>query len=379
MKNKMDRKLIFPFLGLVLVILACKIPGSTSTPAVVAIPTPSTPPLPVVSSPGIITLDMIDVNNGWGISETTVLHTTDGGATWHNATPAGLSGIPASSFFLNTTTGWVTISGTDPTSGTLYHTTDGGVTWTSTTVPFGGGSIKFVDSQHGWELVSLSAGMSHEAVAVFRTSDGGATWSQVLIDDPTVAGSSDSLPLVGDKNGIAALDASHAWVTGSQPSSDFIYIYITQDGGTTWAHQDLTLPAGYSDAMTSADLPVFFDTRDGVLPVLLFANNTGSDFYVSHDGGQTWTATTPVAQGSFLAVASAADFFVWDGSAPLNVSHDAGASWSTVTPNVNLDGNMVSMDFVDASTGWAVTTDASSHYSLYKTTDGGSTWNILIP
>jgi photosystem II stability/assembly factor-like uncharacterized protein len=379
MENNMNRKLIFPFLGLVLVILACKIPTSTSTPAVVAIPTPSSPPLPVVSSPGIVTLDMLDVNNGWGISETAVLRTTDGGATWVNATPAGLRVAPANSFFLNTTTGWVAIPGADPTIGTLYHTTDGGVTWTSTSVPFGGGSIKFVDSLHGWELVRLSAGMSHEAVAIFRTSDGGATWSQVLIDDPTVSGSSDSLPLVGDKNGITALDDSHGWVTGAQPSSDFIYIYTTQDGGTTWTHQDLTLPAGYSGAQTSADLPVFFGTRDGVLPVLLFAANNGSDFYVSRDGGNIWTATAPVAQGGFLAVASAVDFFVWDGSAPLNVSHDAGASWSTVTPNVNLQGNMVSMEFVNATAGWAVTSDASSHYSLYKTGDGGSTWNILIP
>ena len=98
--------------------------------------------------------------------------------------------------------------GADPTTGTLYHTSDGGATWTSTTVPFGGGSLMFVDPMNGWELIGLSAGMSHQAVAIFRTSDGGATWSRIFIDDPSVAGYSDSLPLVGDKNGIAALDAT---------------------------------------------------------------------------------------------------------------------------------------------------------------------------
>ena len=40
---------------------------------------------------------------------------------------------------------------------------------------------------------------------------------------------------------------------------------------------------------------------------------------------------------------------------------------------------LVSFQFVDPTTGWAVTSDASSHYTLYKTTDGGATWNVLIP
>jgi len=356
----------------------------TPTSAAINMPLPTQPDLSVVSSPSLTHIAFLDSNNGWGIASNDggyVLRTVDGGITWLNATPPGLSGIGYSTGLsvLDATTGWVAIPGADPTSGTLFHTTDGGVTWTSSLVPFGGSSIKFVDPIYGWELVGLGAAMSHEAVEIFQTSDGGATWLSVFNNDPTRPDSSGSLPLVGDKNGITALDANHGWVTGAQPSSDFIYIYATQDGGTTWVHQDLTMPGGYSGAMTNADLPVFFGTRDGVLPVLFFATNSGSDFYVSHDGGQTWTPTTPVAQGGFLAVASAADFFVWDGSAPLNVSHDAGASWSTVTPNVNIKDNMVSMQFVNATTGWALTSDISSHYSLYKTSDGGSTWNILIP
>ena len=76
---------------------------------------------------------MLDVNNGWALNNSEVLRTTDGGSTWYNATPAGVSGLPASSFFLDSTTGWVVLPGADPTSGTLYHTTDGGTSWTSNT------------------------------------------------------------------------------------------------------------------------------------------------------------------------------------------------------------------------------------------------------
>ena len=346
-------------------------PPPTSTPAPAALPT--------VTAPSIQSLTMLDANNGWAVTDSGVVRTGDGGTTWYNATPSGLNGAPVSPFFLNASTGWLAVNNGDPTTGTLYRTNDGGVTWNTAQVPFGGGSLYFIDAMNGWDLVGLNAAMSHEAVAIFRTSDGGATWTRLLVNDPGVAGYTDSLPLVGDKNGITALDASHLWVTGSQPSSDFVYVYISQDGGVSWAHQDLSIPEAYAGAMTGTNQPVFFNGSAGVLPVLLFANNNGTDFYVSHDGGQTWSATTPVAQGGFLAVGSPNDFFVWDGSTPLYASHDAGASWSTLTPNVNIKANMVSMQFVNATTGWALTSDANSHRMLYKSADGGATWTVLIP
>lgn len=393
-------KILAGGLAVLLAALACSL-GSTSTPVIPAVPTipsipavpvatatatavpattaPASSSLPVAASPSIQLLDMLDVNNGWALTDTAVIRTTDGGSSWLMASPSGLSGSPSSAFFLDASTAWLAVMGADPTTGTLFHTTDGGASWSSAAVPFGGGSLKFTDPLHGWELVGLSAGMSHEAVAVYRTSDGGTTWTRAIIDDPSVSGYSDSLPLVGDKNGISALDAAHAWVTGTQPSDDFIYVYATQDGGTSWIHQNFSIPSGYSPAQTSANLPVFFGSNQAVLPVMLFSNNNASVFYVSQDGGQTWTATTPVAQGGFLAVASASDFFVWDGGTSLNASQDAGANWTTITPNVKLKDNLVSFQFVNATTGWALTSDANSHHILYKTTDGGATWTILIP
>jgi hypothetical protein len=259
---------LFGGLAVLLAVLACStispalptlatfppVPAATETatpvPAATDTSAPTNPPLPVAASPSIHILDMLDINNGWALTDTGVVRTVDSGATWYDVTPAGLNGAPVAPFFQDAATAWLAAMGADPTSGTLYHTTDGGATWTSVAVPFGGGSLKFVDSMHGWELVGLSAGMSHEAVAIYQTSDGGNTWSKVFTDDPGTPGSSDSLPLVGDKNGITPLDAKRAWVTGAQPSDNFIYIYASEDGGTTWAHQDLSLPTGYSGAMT---------------------------------------------------------------------------------------------------------------------------------
>jgi photosystem II stability/assembly factor-like uncharacterized protein len=70
---------------------------------------------------------------------------------------------------------------------------------------------------------------------------------------------------------------------------------------------------------------------------------------------------------------------VWDGGAALSASHDGGNSWSSISPDVNLKDTLVSIQFVNANTGWVLTSDASSHHRLYQTTDGGATWNILIP
>jgi photosystem II stability/assembly factor-like uncharacterized protein len=388
--DKMNRKMIFPTLVLLLAILACNLPAATTkSPITVtdtiapvkALSTATSPSLPVVASPQISDLQMLDVNNGWAIGTGKIMRTPDGGSTWYDVTPTGISGldVTAGRFFLDPSKGWVTIAGADLNSGTLYRSIDGGITWNSTTIPFSGASLYFTDASDGWALVGLGSGMSHEAVAIFRTSDGGITWNQVFINDPTVPGSSDSLPFVGDKNGIVALDGNHAWVTGAQPSSDFIYIYVSQDGGSSWSQPAIDMPAGYAGAMTNAFLPHFFGSTNGILPVGMYSNAPGTVFYLSKDGGLTWTPTTPVVLNGNYSIASAVDFFVWDGGPALSISHDAGSTWSTEAPNINLKDTLMSFQFVNATTGWAVTGDASNHNSLYKTTDGGTTWLTIIP
>ena len=378
----MKQKLIFPIFVLVLAILACNMPVSTPALLITAVNTPTAEaPLTEIASPQITDLQMLDAINGWAIGDTNVLRTTDGGATWYDVTPAGINGVDvtAGRFFLDPSNAWVTTSGATTTTGTLHHTIDGGHTWSSIAIPFGGASLQFLDASDGWALVGLGAGMSHEAVAVFRTHDGGTTWNQVFIDDPMVSGSTDTLPLVGDKNGIVALDGNRGWVTGEQPSSDFIYVYISQDGGATWVQQTINMPAGYSGAMTNAFLPRFFNSTNGVLPVGLYFETPGTVFYLSNDGGLTWNPSTPVVLNGSYSIASQVDFFLWDGGPALYVSHDSGSTWSTVKPNININDTLLSFQFVNATTGWAVTSDINNHYSLYKTTDGGATWLSSIP
>jgi photosystem II stability/assembly factor-like uncharacterized protein len=356
-------------------------PGVEITPGAEASPTPETLAIPIVqvgspfqivASPNLIYFDMITSSEGWGLTDEYVLRTRDGANQWENVTPGGSFGAGArlSGYFRDSDTGWVLLSGSDFTSGTLYHTEDGGQTWQQAAVPFGNGSFTFIDPLDGWVMVGTGAGAGSFSVDIYRTGDGGATWQMVYSLDPNGA---NGLPLSGAKNGIAFSDSTHGWVGGSRPEDGFVWLYASQDGGATWAQQNLALPSGYEDAMTSIEAPIFYSAQVGVLPVTLFKEQTSTVYYVTQNGGVDWTATQVVNNHGHTAVASPQDFWLWDGQS-ISVSHNGGQVWATQPTNVDLSDTLVQVDFVNASDGFALTRDADGNSLLYFSTDGGLTW-----
>jgi photosystem II stability/assembly factor-like uncharacterized protein len=323
---------------------------------------------------------MLDANNGWAISDVHVLRTVDGGVTWLNATPSGLSTVGnVAAFFADAANAWVVTPSGDNTIGKLYRTQDGGANWSSVSVPFAGGDLKFIDLNNGFVLASLGAGAGSEAVAVFQTSDGGATWVRNYINEPNVSGADNSLPLSGDKSGMTFRDASHGWVSGQTPVEDYIYFYASSDGGHTWAQQNVVLPP-VQHVMMGAYAPIFFDQNNASLPVTVIADTNSTVFFVTQDSGNTWTPTSFVPVLGRYSLVSAKDAFVWDGGTLLYVSHDGMLNWTQVHPNVNnLADSLSQLQFIDSNTGWALSMDANSHSSLYKTTDGGATWTAILP
>jgi len=323
---------------------------------------------------------MLDAKRGWALSDDAVLRTADGGVSWQNATPSGVTavGMQASSFFLDAGTGWLLLPGPDYSPGTLYHTTDGGADWSAASFPYGGALFQFRDPANGSALVPLGAGAGSEAVAVYTTTDAGASWTRVFVNDPTAPQADTSLPFGGQKSGLSFRDAAHGWIGGSEPVSGLIYLYASSDGGRTWAQQQVSLPSADAGAMTVADAPRFFGTAPAVLPVSLFSDTPGMVFYLSFDGGASWEPSAPVAASGHYSIASRTEFFVWDGGPSLMVSHDSGATWGTVSPDIQVKDGLVSFQFVNATTGWALVSDTAGHYSLYRTADGGATWTAPI-
>jgi photosystem II stability/assembly factor-like uncharacterized protein len=322
--------------------------------------------------------------DGWGVTETQIVRTNDGGITWYNVTPPNLTeaGYSVDIFTLNNSRVWLQLpdNANFPNSGTLYRTINGGLTWANFETPFSSGNLSFIDADNGWMLADLGVGAGSNAIAVFRTSDSGTTWNQTYTNDPNLAGAGESLPLGGIKNGLTALNTQIAWVYGVTYASGAIYLYRTDDGGANWKQQSLPLPEGAENAELSFDQVAFVTPTNGFLIMRIASDDVKLAVYVSNDSGKTWSLTptliTSAGSADFL---SANEAVIYNGS-QFYVTRDAARTWNIIPPDVLFGESFAGMDFVNALSGWVITADpTTNHRILYRTSDGGATWFPVIP
>jgi photosystem II stability/assembly factor-like uncharacterized protein len=387
----MKRRWFFVILALILASCGGQPSPILTEPATQAPPTPvpvtltSTPALasfPRLVAPALIYLQMFTESAGWGITESALLRTEDGGQTWFDLTPAGLTslGYAAQPFFLDLSHAWVLLPNNEGQmqGGNLYRTSDGGLHWSVNAVPFARGRLTFLDDLHGWMMADLGAGAGSNAVAIFQTSDGGMTWTQTYINDPTVPGAADSLPLSGLKFGLTPVDMQTAWVWGVTYAPGVPYLFRSEDGGRSWSPLSLPLPPQGENAQISIEAMRFFAST-AFLAVRVVGDQNQLAIYVSHDRGDSWTLSpTLFPNGGMTQFLSAQEAVVYNGER-FYVTRDAAQSWVETTPNIVFGETFALMDFVHPQIGWVVTADVSGKRLLYHSTDGGATWNLLPP
>ena len=295
---------------LTLLITACN--TSSSAPQSAELPLTPYPDTPspaeldetLVEAPVLIELDMLDELDGWGVTETQIVRTNDGGITWYNVTPPGVTetGYSADTFILDNKHAWVQKPDFEnfPNSGFLYRTTDGGLTWTNAVTPFSRGDINFIDADNGWVLADLGVGAGSNAIAVYQTTDGGMIWEQNYINDPNRTDASVSLPLGGLKSDLVPLNMETAWVSGVVYAPGEVYLYRTDDGGHNWNQVTLELPAGAENFELGIDKDQmqFVSAREGFIVVRMAGDATQTAIYVTRDSGNTWTLTPTIINGA---------------------------------------------------------------------------------
>jgi photosystem II stability/assembly factor-like uncharacterized protein len=383
LKNALKRPIVMCLFSCLVLfgIVACSA-GNTggvgSTPT--ATTTPTTKPTIQLTS-----IRMLNENNGWAFTRQSILLTTDGGLHWRDVSPANLSGIVGNQgvragAFFNASMAWVSLNTKDSTI-QILRTSDSGQHWDTTTLQGNGfpDRVHFVNAQDGWIEIDRGGAAGSEAVDIYQTTNGGQTWNKVSDTGPTPG----SLPFNGHKTGISFKDTTTGWATGDIARPDFVWLYVTHDGGKTWQHQDLALPPGIANpTMTTTTPPVFFGNI-GFLPVLIAANTGRLEvLYVTHDGGTTWKSTTPlhIAPGSIFSLTSSVYVFdvnqSWTWPDQWNTSYstgDGGQHWTTYTSSIQ--NGVSGMSFISRTTGWAIGNSPTNEPLLFKTTDGGQTWS----
>jgi len=387
----MKQTLAFLFL-LSLLLSACNAssnePGdqpAVDTPA----PFPDTPSpvdidAPLIELPSLISIHFLNSLDGWGVTETQIVRTNNGGSTWYNVTPPDVTetGYSVDTFVLENDHVWMNMPNFEnyPNSGFLYQTSDGGMTWRTSNSPFSRGHLRFLDANNGWALADLGVGAGSNAVAVHQTTDAGATWTQTFINDPNHANASDSLPLSGLKFGVTPQDMTSAWVHGVVYAPGTAYLYRTSNAGQLWEPVSISLPPGAENADLTIEQIEFVTTNDAFLTMRMTSENTSLAIYTSNDAGNTWTlAPAPIPGGGVADFLSAEEIVIYNGD-QFYVTRDAARTWNIIPPDVLFGETFAVMDFVSPSIGWVITVDpTTNHRSLYKTGDGGATWFPIVP
>jgi photosystem II stability/assembly factor-like uncharacterized protein len=346
-------------------------------------PAPAAIDAPLIESPALLEIQFLNELDGWGVTETQIVRTNDGGVTWYNVTPPDVveTGYTVETFILDNAHVWLQKPDFNnfPNNGLLYRTIDGGLTWSISSTPFSAGELTFLDESNGWMLADLGVGAGSNAVAVFQTTDGGTTWTQTYINDPNSPEAGDSLPLSGIKADLVPINMQTAWVAGVIYSPGTVYLYRTEDGGRNWSPETLELPDGAENFELSIDEDQiqFVSANDGFLVVRMAGDSTETAVYVTRDGGNSWTLTpTMIPNAGPADFVSAEEVIIYNGE-QFYVTRDAATTWSTVSPDIVFGDSFATMDFVNANTGWIISV-AEDHRSLYRTNDGGATWSPVI-
>jgi len=258
-------------------------------------------------------------------SGSTVLHTTDGGATWQRQTVSAdrldFRDIDA----VSVTTAYALSIGAGALS-RIFKTSDSGATWTQ---QYQAGDPKiFLDAMSFWdERHGIVLGDSIEGhFFVLTTADGGASWSRVPPDAmPSALDNEGGFAASGTN--IAVWGSSDAWIgTGA---SSVARVLHTPDGGKTWSVAETPLASGASSGIFSV---AFRDALHGVVVGGDYRKEAEAidNLAITRDGGRTWIlpkGQSPAAPGQYLSGFRSVVKYV-PGTSMLIAVGPQGSDWS---------------------------------------------------
>jgi photosystem II stability/assembly factor-like uncharacterized protein len=288
----------------------------------------------------------LDVNNGYVVGEYgTILKTIDGGTTWTDISTeeyTGAASIIRGVDFINSSTGWICGNG-----GKIFKTTDGGVNWTlqSTGTTANVMDIDAIDMNIVYAVVNNNIFLS--------TTNSGSTWNLTS-----------GLFTNAYLNKVEFLNSATGYVT-----TVYENVYKTTNSGETWSEIGST---STGDWINGLEL-----TNDGTVFI------AGKGGRVEQYSSGTWTKLASNFNSAYNYALVGVKFFDSNNGIVFNEkkilkSTNGGSNWSeTVVINTE-PVNFYNGFFRTINTGWLVgaywTNGARPVATIYKTTNGGSSW-----
>lgn len=329
-------------------------------------------------------LQMVSADDGWalvwsanpaGDAALEPARTSDGGRAWAVVTPARarplLDNGAALLYAVSAQRAWMAVNHGDGKSTVVFGTRDGGQSWTESNpvVGYQAVAMDFAGADHGWLLESQGAAMGQDPVRVYGTANAGVTWSLLAR----------GLPVECDKAGMAFSPAQVGWIT-----SDCVLGYqvlVSRDGGAQWAAAQLPLPSS-----ACADGCTAFQAQfAGPGTMLEVGSYPGAAvLLLSTDSGQTWrTEAMPTGAGAYpqiqffgpadaIAVSAGAQGVI---GSDFYLTTDGGLSWTAVPQGRRFGSTGAEFNFVSPQAGFAWIANATG---LYRTTDSGRTWTAIV-
>lgn len=162
------------------------------------------------------------------------------------------------------------------------------------------------------------------------------------------------LPTHLDVRGVAAPAASRIFVATDDDSfDDGGALFESNDGGLTWTQRDV--PASLANGLFGV---LFLDGLHGWV--------WGNENYRTTDGGATWEPLPPLGSTYSMEFHST-DFGLATGNFGAYVSRDGGLTWEPSPEEIS------DFSFADATTGLG-----AAATGLYRTTDGGATFALVL-
>jgi photosystem II stability/assembly factor-like uncharacterized protein len=256
-------------------------------------------------------------------SGSTVLRTTDGGATWQKLTVTSDALDFRDVDAIDSETAYVLSIGTGQAS-RIYKTIDGGKTWT---LQFKNENPKaffdamsFWDSEHGIVFGDSIDG----SLDILTTENGGRLWSRLSTSTLPAALPNEGAFAASGTN-VAVFGKNYAWIgTGAAAKAR---VLRTSDRGRTWQTAETPLAAGPSTGIFSI---AFRDAKNGVIVGGDYTKESEAvkNLAFTTDGGATWK----LAQGlsgfrSVVAYVPGTKTIIALGPSGGDYSTDDGQSW----------------------------------------------------